>query len=94
MNGKFLSIYLSNILLGQIKKLIPNIQGQLVEKLMVVNKELDKLGTHIEVDENNKNFIMNLYISSFIQTYREALENFSNSLNYGHFKGNIACVCK
>jgi len=78
-----LSIYLSNILLGQIKKLIPNIQGQLVEKLMIVNKELDKLGTHIIVDENNKNFIMNLYISSFIQTYREALENFSNSLNYG-----------
>jgi len=78
-----LSIYLSNILLGQIKKLIPNIQSQLVEKLMIVNKELDKLGTHIDVDENNKNFIMNLYISSFIQTYREALENFSNSLNYG-----------
>ena len=50
---------------------------------MIVNKELDKLGTHIDVDENNKNFIMNLYISSFIQTYREALENFSNSLNYG-----------
>ena len=46
---------------------------------MIVNKELDKLGTHIVVDENNKNFIMNLYISSFIQTYREALENFSNS---------------
>ena len=52
-----LSIYLSNILLGQIKKLIPNIQSQLVEKLMIVNKELDKLGTHIDVDENNKNFI-------------------------------------
>jgi len=78
-----LSIYLSNILLNEIKKLIPNIRGQLVEKLMNVNKELDRLGTHINVDENNKNFILNLYISNFIQTYRESLENFSNSLNYG-----------
>ena len=78
-----LSIYLSNILLNEIKKLIPNIRGQLVEKLMNVNKELDSLGTHINVDENNKNFILNLYISNFVQTYRESLENFSNSLNYG-----------
>lgn len=78
-----LSIYLSNILLCQIKKIVPDIQGQLVEKLMIVNKELDCLGTHITVDENNKNFIMNLYISNFIQTYRDSLENFSTSLNYG-----------
>ena len=78
-----LSIYLSNILLCQIKKIVPDIQGQLVEKLMKVNKELDGLGTHITVDENNKNFIMNLYISNFIQTYRDSLENFSTSLNYG-----------
>ncbi len=78
-----LSIYLSNILLNEIKKLIPNIRGQLVEKLMNVNKELDSLGTHINIDENNKNFILNLYISNFVQTYRESLENFSNSLNYG-----------
>ena len=78
-----LSIYLSNILLCQIKKIVPDIQGQLVEKLMKINKELDGLGTHITVDENNKNFIMNLYISNFIQTYRDSLENFSTSLNYG-----------
>ena len=50
---------------------------------MNVNKELDSLGTHINIDENNKNFILNLYISNFVQTYRESLENFSNSLNYG-----------
>lgn len=78
-----LSIELSNILLGLIKDLIPNIQSDLVEKLMYINEELNKLGSAIIVDENNKNFIMNLYISTFVQAYRESLENYSNSLNYG-----------
>lgn len=78
-----LSIYLSNILLNHIKELIPTIQADLVSKLVNINSELDKLGNHIIVDDNNKNFMLNLYISNFIQTYRESLENFSTNMNYG-----------
>ena len=78
-----LSIYLSNILLNQIKLLIPTIQSQLMENLLQINNELNKLGHHINIDDNNKNFVLNLYISNFIQDCRESLENYSHSLNYG-----------
>lgn len=78
-----LSIYLSNILLNQIKLLIPTIQSQLMENLLQINNELNKLGHHINIDDNNKNFVLNLYISNFIQDFRESLENYSHSLNYG-----------
>lgn len=82
-----LSIYLSNILINQIKTMIPTIQSELMENLLKVNNELNKLGTHIDIDENNKNFVLNLYISNFVQDFRESLENYSHSLNYGkHIK--------
>ena len=78
-----LSIYLSNILLNQIKTMIPIIQSELMENLLKINNELNKLGTHINIDENNKNFVLNLYISNFVQDFRESLENYSHNLNYG-----------
>jgi vacuolar protein sorting-associated protein 1 len=78
-----LSIYLSNILLNEIKLLIPTIHSQLMENLLQINNELNKLGNHINIDDNNKNFVLNLYISNFIQDFRESLENYSHSLNYG-----------
>lgn len=78
-----LSIQLSHILINKIKELIPDIDSELTCKLMNINNELDKMGTHIVVDDNNMNFLLNLYISNFVQNFREGLENYSTSLNYG-----------
>lgn len=78
-----LSIDLSNILIDKIKKNIPEIQTTISEKLININQQLRLLGDKIIIDDNNKNFILNLYISDFIQTYKDSLENHSKNMNYG-----------
>ena len=54
-----------------------------ITSAQVSSRLLNKLGHHINIDDNNKNFVLNLYISNFIQDFRESLENYSHSLNYG-----------
>lgn len=82
-----LSIDLSNILIDEIKKKIPEIQTTISEKLININQQLELLGDEIIIDDNNKNYILNLYISNFIEYYKDSLENNSKIINYGrHIK--------
>ena len=79
-----LSIYLSNILLSQIESIMPTIKSKLDNQLLHVNKELDKLGSHVIVDDNNKGFMFNYYITEFVKCYSESINNISCELNYGN----------
>jgi hypothetical protein len=79
-----LSIYLSNILLSQIDNMMPSIKSKLNQQLINVNKELDKLGSPIVVDDNNKGFMFNYYITEFVKCYSESINNISCELNYGN----------
>lgn len=84
-----LSIYLSNILLEEIKKLMPSIKSQLENKLLNINNELNKLGDNIIVDENNKGFLSNYYISEFVKTFNNSINNTSQHINYGNIIKDI-----
>ena len=75
--------FLSNILLDKIKSIIPSLQSDLNDKLKSVMSDLNKLGEFIEIDDNNKNFILNLVISNFCNDFKDALENNSCINNYG-----------
>ena len=75
-----LSIYLSNILLSQIDSMMPSIKSKLNQQLINVNKELEKLGSHIVVDDNNKGFMFNYYITEFVKCYSESINNISCEL--------------
>ena len=78
-----LSIELSNILLKEIKKNIPNLQIEISEKLNIINNQLEILGENIIIDENNMNFVINLNLNYFVENYNNTLENHSRYLNYG-----------
>ena len=84
-----LSIYLSNILLNQIQNLMPSIKSQLECQLLNVNNELNKIGNTIIVDDNNKGFMFNLYITEFVKTFNESINNISNQVNYGNLIKDI-----
>ena len=84
-----LSIYLSNILLNQIQNLMPSIKSQLECQLLNVNNELNKIGNTIIVDDNNKSFMFNYYISEFVKTFNESINNISNQINYGNLIKDI-----
>ena len=58
--------FLSNILLDKIKSIIPTLENDLNDKLKSIVSDLNKLGEFIEIDDNNKNFILNLVISNFV----------------------------
>ena len=75
--------FLSNILLDKIKSILPTIQNNLESRLKSVIYDLNKLGEFIEIDDNNKNFILNLVIGNFCNDYKDSLENHSNTINYG-----------
>lgn len=75
--------FLSNILLDKIKSILPTIQNDLEDRLKSVIYDLNKLGEFIEIDDNNKNFILNLVIGNFCNDYKDSLENHSNTINYG-----------
>tara|TARA_Y100000741_G_scaffold59608_1_gene41707 strand:+ start:731 stop:2605 length:1875 start_codon:yes stop_codon:yes gene_type:complete len=84
-----LSIDLSNILINEIKKKIPEIQTTISEKLININQQLEDLGENIVIDNNNKNFILNLYISDFVEFYKDTLNNHSKIINNGRHIKNI-----
>ena len=75
--------FLSNILLDKIKSIIPSLENDLNDKLKSIVSDLNKLGEFIEIDDNNKNFILNLVISNFCNDFKDALENNSSTNNYG-----------
>ena len=79
-----LSIYLSNILLEEIKKIMPSIKSQLEHKLLNINNQLEQLGNNIIVDENNKGFLFNYYITEFVKTFNDSINNTSKNINYGN----------
>ena len=79
-----LSIYLSNILLEEIKKIMPSIKSQLENKLLNINNQLEQLGNNIIVDENNKGFLFNYYITEFVKTFNDSINNTSKNINYGN----------
>lgn len=84
-----LSIDLSNILINEIKKKIPEIQTTISEKLININQQLENLGDDVIIDNNNKNFILNLYISDFVEFYKDTLDNHSKIINNGRHIKNI-----
>ncbi len=84
-----LSADLSNILINEIKKKIPEIQTTISEKLININQQLENLGEDIMIDNNNKNFILNLYISDFVEFYKDTLNNHSKIINNGRYIKNI-----
>ena len=84
-----LSIDLSNILINEIKKKIPEIQTTISDKLIIINEGLENLGENIIIDNNNKNFILNLYISDFVEIYKDTLNNYSKIINNGRHIKNI-----
>ena len=84
-----LSNDLSNILINEIKKKIPEIQTTISEKLININQELENFGEDIIIDNNNKNFILNLYISDFVECYKDTLNNHSKIINNGRHIKNI-----
>jgi len=81
--------FLSNILLEKIKSLIPTLENDLNDKLKTIVSDLNQLGQFIEIDDNNKNFILNLVISNFCNDFKDALENNSSTNNYGKELKNI-----
>ena len=79
-----LSLTLSNILLNKIREYIPNISCEVNNRLVETEQSLVKFKKSIPDNiSENKDFILNLFITNFTENLNNSIENKSIELNYG-----------
>jgi len=79
-----LSLTLSNILLNKIREYIPDISFEVNNRLVETEQSLVKFKKSIPDNiSENKDFILNLFITNFTENLNNSIENKSIELNYG-----------
>ena len=79
-----LSLKLSEILLNKIREYIPDISCEVNNRLVETEQSLVKFKKSIPDNiSENKDFILNLFITNFTENLNNSIENKSIELNYG-----------
>lgn len=81
---KCLSVNLNKILVSSIKKNLSNTMVHLLKLETETNKKLVKLGRSIPISDDGKIIELNMYISSFVRKFIDAIESNGNMINIGY----------
>ena len=78
-----LGIQLSNILINHLKKSLPNVITQLTNYQGTLEKELNKMGSKIPIEQESKITYLHQLLSNFSRNYIDGMECRTHSLSYG-----------
>jgi hypothetical protein len=80
---------LSNILIEQIKLLLPDISKTVIDKQIEINKILETLGYPVPIDADGQKALVHTLIAAFCREFIRSLEDRGTVLNYGKKIKNI-----
>ena len=78
-----LGTQLSNILINHLKKSLPNVITQLTNFQGTLEKELNKMGNKIPIEQESKITYLHQLLSNFSRNYIDGMECRTHSLSYG-----------